>query len=347
MKKQQLKSKGLILGAFLALALPMGTVRAEVVSQVLKVNLKLTEKQVAAVNIQGLLENKNPLPIRDVQVRVKLLNPNNEMVRSFLLKPFEHVSPEGEQLFQADYVLRDYDALYLKAVSEVAYVSTSYLQVADWILTENWRNLEIWRIPVSVEAKSQERARIELALDYLERVEPIRPEYAESREKWNLIQYTYGKRLAESQDGHEAILRLSNVEPGSAHVVEAQALIENVRVETLYKRAMQKAVAGNVEGAFRQMLYVPSGHVRYAQAQEKIAEWREILQSSKAPLYWIEPPSDLSGAQRSHWLRQHHGAEGYTSSARPGGQKLRTMWYLDYSHATYDAQRRLLNKREF
>lgn len=345
--KKHLKSKGLKLGALLALGLPMGSAQAEVNSQVLKVNLKLTEKQVAAVSVQGLLENKNPLPIRDVQVRVKLLNPQNEMVRSFLLKPFEHVPPEGEQMFQADYVLRDYEALYLKAVSEVAYVSTSYLQVADWILTENWRNLEIWRIPVSEEAKTQERARITLALDYLERVEPVRPEYAEAREKWNLIQYTYGKRLAEAQDGHEAILRLSNVEPGSAHAAEALALIENVRVQTIYKRAMQKAVAGNLAGAYRQMLYVPSEHTRYADAQGKIAEWRDTLKENKAPLYWIEPPASLAGAQRSQWLREHHGAEGHTSSVRPGGQKLRTLWYLDYSHATYDAQRRLLNKREF
>lgn len=345
--KKHLKLKGIMLGALLALALPVGSVRAEVVSQVLKVNLKLTEKQVAAVNVQGVLENKNPLPIRDVQVRVKLLNPNNEMVRSFLLKAFEHVPPESEQVFQADYVLRDYEALYLKAVSEVAYVSTSYLQVADWILTENWRNLEIWRIPVSEDAKTEERARIELALDYLERVESVRPEYAEARQKWNLIQYTYGKRLAEAQDGHEAILRLSNVEPGSAHAAEAEALIEDVRVQTIYKRAMQKAVAGNLEGAYRQMLYVPSGHARYAVAQEKLAEWRETLKAIKAPLYWIEPPSNMTGAQRSQWLREHHGSEGYTSSVRPGGQKLRTLWYLDYSHATYDAQRHLLNKREF
>lgn len=345
--KKHLKSKGLMLGALLAFALPMGSVRAEVISQVLKVNLKLTEKQVAAVNVQGLLENKNPLPIRDVQIRVKLLNPNNEMVRSFLLKPFEHIPPEGEQMFQADYVLRDYDALYLKAVSEVAYVSTSYLQVADWILTENWRNLEIWRIPVSQDAKNQERARIELALDYLDRVEPVRPEYAEAREKWNLIQYTYGKRLAEAQNGHEAILRLSNVEPGSAHANEAQLLIEDARVQTIYKRAMQKAVAGNLAGAYRQMLYVPSGHAEYAQAQSKITEWRESLKESNVRLSGIEPPVGLNGAQRSQWLRQHHGAEGYTSSVRPDGQKLRTMWFLDYSHTTYDAQRRLLNKREF
>lgn len=343
----KMRLKGAMMGALLALALPVGSVRAEVVSQVLKVNLKLTEQQVAAVNVQGLLENKNPLPIRDVQVRVKLLNPSNEVVRSFLLKPFEHVPPEGEQMFQADYVLRDYASLYLKAISEVDYLSTSYLQVADWILTENWRNLEIWRIPISEAVKAEERARIELALDYLERVEPVRPEYAEARQKWNLIQYTYGKRLAEAQDGHEAILRLSNVEPGSDHAAEAEALIEEVRVQTIYKRAMQKAVAGNLEGAYRQMLYVPPGHARYMQAQDKIAEWRDTLKASKAPLYWIEPPTALSGAQRSQWLRQHHGAEGFTSSVRPGGQKLRTLWYLDYSHATYDARRQLLNKREF
>ena len=89
----KMRLKGAMMGALLALALPVGSVRAEVVSQVLKVNLKLTEQQVAAVNVQGLLENKNPLPIRDVQVRVKLLNPSNEVVRSFLLKPFETTTP--------------------------------------------------------------------------------------------------------------------------------------------------------------------------------------------------------------------------------------------------------------
>lgn len=326
------------------LALPA---QAEVVSQVLKVNVKLTEQQLAAVNVQGLVENQNPLPVRDIQVRVKLLDPANTMVRSFLLKPVEHLSPQEEHVFQADYVLRDYDALYLKAVSEVEYVSTSYLQVADWILTENWRNLEIWRIPVSEAAKLQERERIELALDYLERVDRQRPEYQEAREKWNLVQYTYGKRLAEAQDGHEAILRLSNVEPGSKHEVEAAALLEKIRVQTIFKRAMEKAVAGNLKGAYRQMLYVPPGSAFYAQAQDKLQTWRETFKESQISLSGIEPPAVLTGAERSQWLRKHHGPEGHTSSVGPGGQKHKTLWYLDYSHTTYDNQQKLVNKREF
>lgn len=342
---KRLLSKALVMSAVWGI-LPAAA-QAEVVSQVLKVNVKLTENQVAAVHVQGVLENQNPLPVRDVQVRVKLLDPGNKLVRSFLLKPFEHVSPESEAVFQADYVIRDYADLYLKAVSEVEYVATSYLQVADWILTENWRNLKVWRIPVTEAAQSQERARIELALDYLERVPRQDEAYDEARQKWNLIQYTYGKRLAEAQDGHEAILRLSNVEPGSMHAEEARKLIEKVRAETIYKRAMEKAVAGNLKGAYRQMLYVPAGSAPYPEAQRKLAEWKEDFKTNNISLFWIEPPADLRGADRSQWLREHHGAEGYTSSVRPGGQKLRTMWYLDYSHTTYDAQRRLLNKRVF
>ena len=321
--------------------------RADVVSQVLKVNVKLTEKQVTAVNLQGILENQEPLPIRDVQIRVKLLNPQNQMVRSFLLKPFEHIEADARQVFDADYVLRDYDALYLKAITEVDYTATSYLQIADWILTENWRNLEIWRIDVPETVKSEERARIELALDYLEQVDRRRPDYEESRRKWNLIQYSYGKRLAEALDGHEAILRLSNVEPDAAYYPEAQELLESIRVRTIFKRAMKKAVDGNIKGAFRQMLYVPTDSEYAMKAQQKLNDWREILVAEKAPLYWIEPPEALEGAKRSQWLREHHGAEGYTTSTRPGGEKMRTRWYLDYSHATYGPGQRLMNKRDF
>lgn len=321
--------------------------QAEVKAEVFQIKMQLSEANITQVHVEGLLQNSEALPVRGVQIKVNLLDPNNQPVRSFLLEPFEHLEPGDSESFSANYLLRDYDPLYLKATAEVAYTPTSYLQIADWFLTQNWRNLQIWRIPVSESVKTQERDRIETALGYLEKVEAGRESYPDARRKWNLVQYTYGKRLAESEDGHEAILRLSNVEPGTEHYSEALQLIETQRQTTIFKRAMQKAVDGNLRGAYRQMLYISNSGTYAKEAAAKRDEWLKSLKDSRVWLGKIDPPPGLSKDERNLWLRRNHGPEGYTSSTGKSGKKLRTWWYLDYSHYTFDAQGRLINQKVY
>lgn len=329
------------------LSLVVQPAQAEVKAQVFQVKMQLSEANITQVSLDGLLQNTESLPVRGIQIKVNLLDPNNQPVRSFLLEPFEHLESGDSERFSATYLLRDYEPLYLKATAEVAYTPTSYLQIADWFLTQNWRNLEIWRIPVSDDVKTQERDRIETALAYLEKVEPRREAYPDARRKWNLIQYTYGKRLAESEDGHEAILRLSNVEPETEHYSEALKLIETQRQATIFKRAMQKAVDGNLRGAYRQMLYIPNSGTYAKEATAKRDAWLKELKDSKVWLGKIDPPAGLSKDERNVWLRRNHGPEGYTTSSGKSGKKLRTWWYLDYSHYTFDEQGRLINQKAY
>lgn len=339
--------KPLLFALLAAASLNLQPAQAEVKAQVEKIQMKLTEQNVTDVQLGGTIQNQESLPVRAVQIRINLVNPDNKVVESFLLQPFEHLEPGQLENFQASYVLREYDPLYLKATAEVSYVPTSYIQIADWFLTQNWKNLEIWRIPVTDEAKYTERGRIESALAFLDKVDHHRPEYTDARRKWNLIQYTYGKRLAEANDGHEAILRLANVEPGSAHQAEATALLEQIRLKTIYERAMQKALEGNLRGAYRQLLYLPENSSYGKQAAVKKAEWLKLLKEQKVSMGPIEPPHYLSKDQRSIWLRRQHGPEGFTTTTREDGHKLTTWWYLDYSRYSFDEQGKLLSYQEY
>jgi hypothetical protein len=329
-----------------SLTLPVRA-QADVEAQVLNVHMKLTEQNVTDVELGGIVRNTESLPVRSVQVRINLITPDNKVVRTFLLEPFDHLQPGQQEAFKADYVLREYDPLYLKATAEVSYTPTSYTQIADWFLTQNWRNLQIWQIPVTDTAKYTERGRIESALGYLEQIERKRPDYADARRKWNLIQYTFGKRLAEAQNGHEAILRLSNVETGSEHATEASQLLEEIRVKTIYERAMKKSAEGNLRGAYRQMLYIPSGSSYAKEATKLQADWLKTLKEQKVSLGPVTPPAHLSADQRSVWLRRQHGPEGFTTTQHTDGTRLTTWWYLDYSHYSFDERGRLVNQQVY
>lgn len=332
----------------LAACLWSPSAQAEVIAQVYKVNVKLTEQNVTEVQLDGQVRNAERLPVRGVQIKINLLNPQNQPVRSFLLEPFEHMESGTTENFSAQYLLREASPVYLKATAEVTFTPTSYLQIADWILTQNWYNLRVWRIPISDAVKSSERERIELALATLEKVDRKRPEeYAEARRKWNLVQYTYGKRLAESGSGHEAILRLANVEPDTVHYPEAQQLVEETRYATIYQRALQKAADGNLRGAYRQMLYIPASGPYAKEARQKREEWLKELKAKKVWLGAIDPPGHLRSDERAIWLRRQHGPEAYTTSQGKSGKKLRTWWYLDYSYYTFDEQGRLVNQQVY
>lgn len=345
MKRPALYGVFALASAALMLTLPA---HAEVKAKVDQIKMKLTEQNVTSVHLDGVVSNSEPLPVRGVQVTIALWTPDKKLVRSILLEPVDQLQPGEQQNFNADYVLREYDdPLYLKATATVKYVPTSYLQIADWYLTQNWNNLALWRIPVNNEIKYTERGRIEAALATLDMIDKQRPEYEDARRKWNLIQYTYGKRLAEANDGHEAILRLANVEERSEHAQEASQLLEEIRVKTIYQRAMQKAVDGNLRGAYRQMLYVPAGTPYSKDAQAKLAEWLKTLKEQHVWLGAINPPSYLSPDQRAVWLRRQHGPEAFTSSKRPDGSKLTTWWYLDYSHYSFDAHGHKTNEKVY
>lgn len=340
-----------LLGAFALAAVSLtlsSPAHAEVNAKVQHIQMKLTEQNVTNVHLDGMISNQESLPVRGIQVKINLFTPDNKLVRSILLEPVDHLPPGQQTPFTTDYVLREYDdPLYLKATAEVKYVPTSYLQIADWFLTQNWQNLAIWRIPVSKEAKYTERGRIEAALATLEMIDHHRPEYGDARRKWNLVQYTYGKRLAEAGDGHEAILRLANVESKSEHAGEAEQLLNEIRVKTIYERALKKALSGNLRGAYRQMLYVPAGTPYSKDALLKQAAWLKTLKEQHVWLGAINPPGNISPDQRSIWLRRQHGPEGSTTSKRPDGSRLTTWWYLDYSHYTFDEHGHLVNQQVY
>lgn len=334
--------------ALSALLLAAPAARAEVKAQVLQIKMKLTEQNLTQVHLQGIVRNTDPLPVRDVKIRVQLLDPQHKPVRSFLLDPFEHLESGQTNSFQADYLLRDYTPLYVEASADLTYTPTSYFQIADWILSRNWRNLELWQIPLTQTLKNAEREQVETAVNYLEKVPSSAGQaYTEARRKINLTQYNYGKRLADSGSLHEAILRLANVEADSEHGQEAQDLVDTIRNQTIFKRAMDKAVRGHYRAAYRQMMYIPESSDLYAKAQAKQAEWLEILKAHKIWLGPISPPPYLSRDQRSVWLRRQHGPEGFTTSVHADGSRLKTWWYLDYSYYTFDAQGKLLNKHEY
>ncbi len=339
-----------LLGAMLltmtSLTLPAAA-KADVEAQVLNIQMKLTEQNVTDVKLAGIVRNTESLPVRGVQIQIELVNPDDQVVRSFLLEPFDHLQPGQEEAFKADYVLREYDPLYLKAKAKVTYTPTSYAQIADWFLTQNWRNLQIWRIPVSDQAKYTERGRIDTALSYLEHVDRKQEGYADARRKWNLVHYTYGKRLAEANEGHEAILRLSNVEAGTEHAPETAQLLDEIRIKTIYERALLKAKEGNLRGAYRQMMYVPTNSAYAKEAAKYQEEWLKELKEKKISVGPIKPPAYLSADQRAVWLRRTHGPEAFTTTNREDGSKLTTWWDLDYSHYSFDERGRLVNHQDY
>ena len=106
---------------------------------------------------------------------------------------------------------------------------------------------------------------------------------------------------------------------------------------------MEKAVHGNLKGAFRQMQYIPEGSSYSAEARQKETEWQALLAARHIHIRPVPPPYRLSRDQRSVWLRQQHGPEGVTTSVREDGTRLTTWWYLDYSHFSFDHKGRLLN----
>lgn len=322
--------------------------RAEVKAQVLQIKMKLTEQNLTQVHVQGIVRNTESLPVRDVKIKVNLIDPDKNPVRSFLLDPFEHMESAQTSTFEADYLLRDYEPLYLQATAELTYTPTSYFQIADWIINRNWDNLATWRIPLTSTLKTSERTQVETSIDYLEHVpRSTAKAYADARRKINLIHYNYGKRLSEAGNQHEAILRLANVEKTSDYGIDAQALIDNIRVQTIFDRAMEKAVNGHYRGAYRQMMYIPENHPLSPQAKQKQEEWLEILKAKKIWLGPITAPGGLSKDQKTVWLRRHHGPEGFTSSSHSDGTSARTWWYLDYSYYTFDNNGKLVNKLEY
>ena len=339
-------SLGLFAGLALFLSAPQAA-QAQVSAKVLKIKMQLTENNITRVRVQGLLHNHETLPIRGVQVRVHLLDTEHKPVREFLLEPFEHLESGETESFDAQYVLRDYDQLYLQAEASVEYTPTSYLQISDWIMGQNWDNLKLWHIEVPSEAHYDERVRVDSALKYLDMVDSHRKAFPEARRKWNLISFIYGKRLAEDMEGHEAILRLANVEADSEYGMRAQDLTDDIRIRTIFHRALQKAEAGHLRAAYRQLLYVPESGPYAARARSKREDLLKELKTRRIGLGAVNPPAYLSRDQRAVWLRRNHGPEGFTTSTNRNGESFKTWWYLDYSHYTFDNKGRLVNQKVY
>jgi hypothetical protein len=302
----------------------------------------MTEEQMALVQLSGLVKNTTELPVRGLQVRVRLLDPEQKTLRTFLLPAVPQLDAGKTEYFSAAQILRDQSEPFIRATAQVEYDNTSYLQIADWVMAQSQDKLAVWNIPVKPEALSDERQRVETALGFLTQVENTEKNYPEARRKWNLIQYNYGKRLAESHDLHEAILRLSNVEPTSEYHGLAQEWLARIRPQAIFERAMVKAVDGNLRGAVRQMQYLPPGTPLAAQGQVKTKQWLDTLTRNKIKVGPMDPPAYLSSDQRNVWLRRQHGPEGNTTTVRDG-KTYTTWWYLDYSHFTFDPQGKLVN----
>ncbi|PIQ24927.1 hypothetical protein COW36_06110 [bacterium (Candidatus Blackallbacteria) CG17_big_fil_post_rev_8_21_14_2_50_48_46] len=317
--------------------------KAEVLAQVLQVNVRLTEQNITEVEVSGIVKNISPLAVRGVQLEIELLDPEQKPVRRFSIEPYAQMVAGSSEHFSAAYTLREYPHPYLSARVSAKHDSTSYLQIADWIMANNQTLLLLWNVPVKQEVLDNERSRVDLALQYLRYVRPGQPYYAEAQRKWNLIELNYGKRLVASHSLHEALLTLANINPTSEYAQEAQALFNQTRVRTIFERAMEKAVNGNLRGAYRQMQYIPADSNYAREAQAKQEEWKQELDENKIKLGPVNPPAHLSSDQRSVWLRRQHGPEGVTTSKRDDGSTTTTWWYLDYSHFSFDEKGKLLS----
>jgi hypothetical protein len=343
--KHRLFWTGALLAGALTFASPgiAASTQAEVKAQVLQVNVRLTEQNIAQVELSGIVKNMSPLSVRGVQLEIELLDPDLKTVRRFFIKPYAQLTAGASEHFTAEYTLREYPHPYLSARAGLNYDTTSYLQIADWILARNQNLLELWNVPVAEEVLNNERSRVDLALQYLRYVQPGHRYYDEAQRKWNLTELNYGKRLLSSHSLHEALLTLSNVDPLSEYYGEAKDLLEQARVRTIYERALEKAVAGNLHGAFKQIQYVPDGTPYTREARFKQAEWLKLLEESKVKLGPVDPPAYLSTDQRSVWLRRQHGPEGVTTSKHEDGKVVTTWWFLDYSHFSFDEKGKLLS----
>lgn len=335
------------IGALFALLIWMTPGKAfanqEVKAQVLQLHLRLTEQNITEVHVSGIIQNTSPLTVRGVQLEIELLDPEQKPVRRFLVHPsYPQMAAGTSEYFSTTYTLREYPHPYLSARATVHYDTTSYLQIADWILARNHHQLQLWNIPIRQEELDNERTRVDLALQNLRYVRPGEPYYAEAQRKWNLIQLNYGKRLLASHSLHEALLFLANVDPHSEYYPEARALFEQTRVRTIYERAIEKALKGNLKGAFRQMQYVPSDSPYARASRAKLAAWQKILEKSKIQIEPEKPPAYLSADQRAVWLRRQHGPEGVTTSKKDDGHVIITWWYPDYSHFSFDEKGKLL-----
>lgn len=320
--------------------------QANVLAAVHDVDLKLTETHVAQVKLRGVVRNNGPLPVRGVKIRINLLDTQDHLVRHFFLAPLAHLHPGQARSFSMEQVLRDYQDYRIRATALVDYDGISYLQIADWILAQDSEHLKLWFVPVKAQQLQQERSRVDTALHYLTFVKPDEADYAEAHEKWSRIQYNYGTRLAGVRQGHEAMLRLSNVEKNTAIYPEAAGFLKQLRPQVVYERAVAKAVQGNLKGALRQMQYIESDQVYGQPAKAKVAQWKKQLQDSHIRAAYLFPPAHLQGEQRQIWLRMKHGPEGITTSYQ-GKEKRVTWWYPDYSFYTFNVAGRLINAKVY
>lgn len=330
----------------MALAGPVVASQCKVDAKVNEVDLKLTERHVAQVHVRGYIKNNRPLVVRGVKVHIQLLDAQDQPVRHFLLEPLPHLHPGESHSFSMSQMLRNYQDYRLRATPVVECDQISYLQIADWVLAQDSERLKLWFVPVKPAMLQQERSRVDTALYYLTHVRPSDADYAEAREKWGLIQYNYGSRLANVHHGHEALLRLSNVEKTTAIYPEAERLLRRLRPQVIYERAMAKAVKGNLRGAIRQMQYLETDVAYGKPALAKVAQWKKTLKDSHMATAYLFPPYYLKGDQRKAWLRMKYGPEGITTSYH-GKDKRVTWWYPDYSYFTFNAAGQLINSKVY
>lgn len=314
-----------------------------------KLDIIFTEqKDIVKVICLGGVRNNNDITIKNVKVYIKIIDKyTKKTIYDMGDVNFPSISPNEVKGFQIQDIISNKDIELIRrnprVSTNVTYNKISYLQIVDWIISKDIKKLNFWDIKFNKNIVDNEHIRTYETLNWLFKVPFNHPEYKEAIEKRNLIMYNYGVRLLETRNYHDAILQLSNVEYGTKYYYLAQRKIREFRFVAIYTRALEKAIKGNMISAIRQISKIPQRSEYFRISQIKIKEWKKILKSKR--INWDQKNfvyGYLTPDKRKVLFMMGEQPEGEVSSIR-NKQVLKTWWFSDYSHFTFDRNGKLIN----
>ena len=305
-------------------------------------NIEYTESGDILLSAKGFIKNSSTLAVRGIKTTISFIDEKDKNISSLNLDEISILDSQKAIPFEVKHTLVNQKPARIRAVSDVSYNSITYLEIADWIMSKEKYSLDLWHISYPPEIFTDERTRVYQAVNTLFEVNLNNPDYKEAKEKRNTIMYNYALRMAESQNCHEAILHFFNIEEGCGFYTLAQSKVIECRPAAMYKNAMEKAVKyKNYLCALELIKKIPPNNKYFEQAKEKIKNWEIIIKTKHLRKKYKYPPYYLSYDQRKIWQMMGGGPEGTVETNR-GNNYIKSWWYPDYSHFTFNKNGKLL-----
>lgn len=314
----------------------------EVIVKIPVLNIEYTETGDIFILAKGFMKNNSPLAVRGVKVTISFIDENGQNISSLNLDEISILDSKKAIPFEVKHTMVNKNLARIRAVPDITYDSISYPEIADFVMSKQKYYLDLWHISYVPEIFTDERIRVYEAVNILFLVDKNNPDYKEAGEKRNTIMYNYALRMAEAQNYHEAILHFFNIEEGCSFYTLAGRKIIEYRSAAMYHAALEKAVNHeNYLCALEQIKKIPPHNQYFEQAKEKIKNWETIIKAKHLRKIYQSPPYYLSYDQKKIWRMMGGGSEGTVESNRSENH-IKTWWYPDYSHFTFDKNGKLL-----